>query len=388
MINDRACVLVADDNEVNRKLLTRALEEQGHSSMTVENGKRALELLRAEGMTFDLVLLDILMPEMDGYAALAEIQRDPALRHIPVIMISSFDEMDSVIRCIELGATDFLPKPFNPTLLRARVQASLEKKRLRDQEQKLLHALERELEIGREIQASFLPDQLPQPAGWEIAARFQPARLVAGDFYDAFSLRSGTRVGLVIADVCDKGVGAALFMALFRTLVRAIAEENFSADASGRSLQETIGAVNDYIGNTHAAANMYATLFFAVLDPATGALAYLNAGHNPPAVISNGKIKERLGRTGPAVGVIPKVGFDYLETRLARGETLLAFTDGVGDAISPSGEEFSEARLFALAQAPQATAGRMLDEIQTALNTHIAQAEQFDDITLLAARRI
>ena len=349
MANDRACVLVADDNEVNRKLLTRALEEQGHSSTTVENGKRALELLRTEGETFDLVLLDILMPEMDGYTTLAEIQSDPGLRHMPVIMISSFDEMDSVIRCIELGATDFLPKPFNPTLLCARVQASLEKKRLRDQEQKLLHALERELEIGREIQASFLPDQLPQPSGWEIAARFQPARLVAGDFYDAFPLRNGTRVGLVIADVCDKGVGAALFMALFRTLVRAIAQENFAQEAKGRNLWETIGAVNDYIGHTHAATNMYATLFFAVLDPATGALAYLNAGHNPPAVIANGKIKERLGRTGPAVGVIPKVRFDFLETRLERGETLLAFTDGVGDAQNPSGAEFSEARLFALA---------------------------------------
>lgn len=387
MTTDRACVLVVDDNEVNRKLLTRALEEQGHSSTTVENGKRALELLRTEGKTFDLVLCDILMPEMDGYATLAEIQSDPGLRHIPVIMISSFDEMDSVIRCIELGATDFLPKPFNPTLLHARVQASLEKKRLRDQEQKLLHALERELEIGREIQASFLPDQLPQPSGWEIAARFQPARLVAGDFYDAFPLRNGTRVGLVIADVCDKGVGAALFMALFRTLVRALAQENFVDGSSGEKLRETIEAVNDYIGNTHAGSNMYATLFFAVLDPATGEFTYLNAGHNPPAVIANGRIKARLGRTGPAVGVIPKINFDVLEARLERGDTLLAFTDGVGDAIDPKGTEFSEERIFALAQTPRSSASELLDTIQSALQAHIAQAEQFDDITLLAARR-
>lgn len=387
MATDRACVLVVDDNEVNRKLLTRALEEQGHASTTAENGKRALELLRTEGETFDLVLLDILMPEMDGYATLAEIQNDPGLRHIPVIMISSFDEMDSVIRCIELGATDFLPKPFNPTLLRARVQASLEKKRLRDQEQKLLRALERELEIGREIQASFLPEELPQPRGWEIAARFQPAHLVAGDFYDAFPLRNGTCVGLVIADVCDKGVGAALFMALFRTLVRALAQENFVDGSSGGKLCETIEAVNDYIGNTHAGSSMYATLFFGVLDPATGGLTYLNAGHNPPAVIANGKIKARLGRTGPAVGVIPKVRFDFLELQLEHGDTLLAFTDGVGDAIDPNGAEFSEERLFALVQTPRASASELLDAIQSELHMHIAAAEQFDDITLLAARR-
>jgi len=261
------------------------------------------------------------------------------------------------------------------------------KNRMMDPQNKPLQLLERELEIGREIQASFLPDQLPQPSGWEIAARFQPARLVAGDFYDAFPLRNGTRVGLVIADVCDKGVGAALFMALFRTLVRALAQENFVDGSSGEKLQKTIEAVNDYVGNTHAGSSMYATLFFTILDPGTGELIYLNAGHNPPAVIAKGKIKARLGRTGPAVGVIPKVRFDFLESRLEPGDTLLAFTDGVGDAIDPNGAEFSEERLFTLAQMPRASASELLDTIQSELHAHVGDAEQFDDITLLAARR-
>ena len=125
-------LLVVDDNKVNRLLLGRSLEQQGHTVMLAENGRQAWELLQAE--SFDLVLLDVLMPEMDGYETLAQITADIHLRHIPVIMTSALDELDSVVKCIELGAEDYLTKPVNPVLLRARLNASLEKKRLRDQQ--------------------------------------------------------------------------------------------------------------------------------------------------------------------------------------------------------------------------------------------------------------
>lgn len=128
-------ILIVDDNRINRMVLTRALEEQGYSVTSAENGWRALELLRNESSPMiDVILLDILMPELDGYQTLAQIKQTEALRHIPVIMISAVEEIDSVIRCIELGATDYLPKPFNPALLRARIGASLASKRLRDLE--------------------------------------------------------------------------------------------------------------------------------------------------------------------------------------------------------------------------------------------------------------
>jgi CheY-like chemotaxis protein len=212
-------LLVVDDNEMNRDLLSRRLNQQGHRVANARNGREALEMIAAE--EFDLVLLDIMMPELDGYKVLERMRAEGTLDQLPVIMISAVTEMESVIRCIEMGATDYLPKPFNPVLLKARVGATLEKKRLRDKERLWAKSLERDLEIGRQIQTSFLPEELPQRAGWEIAARFQPARQVAGDFYDAFALAGGERVGLVVADVCDKGVGAALFMALFRSLLRA-----------------------------------------------------------------------------------------------------------------------------------------------------------------------
>ena len=128
----RGTILVVDDNEGNREMLSRRLARQGHAVMAAEDGQSALDLLRERPV--DLVLLDVMMPGMDGYEALKRMKSDDALRHIPVLMISALDEMESVIRCIELGAEDYLPKPFNPVLLHARIGACMEKKRLRDQE--------------------------------------------------------------------------------------------------------------------------------------------------------------------------------------------------------------------------------------------------------------
>jgi adenylate cyclase len=129
-------ILIADDNRVNRLLLARGLEQQGHTIVFAEHGSEALDLLR--GRHFDLMLLDVLMPELDGYQVLAELKHDPHLRDIPVIMTSALDELDSVVKCVEMGAEDYLTKPINPVLLNARITASLEKKRLRDQQQELI----------------------------------------------------------------------------------------------------------------------------------------------------------------------------------------------------------------------------------------------------------
>jgi class 3 adenylate cyclase len=129
-------ILIADDNRVNRLLLGRGLEQEGHTVEFAENGGEALELLRRG--PFDLMLLDVLMPELDGYGVLEELQRDPHLRDIPVIVTSSLDELDSVVRCLQTGAEDYLTKPVNPVLLGARISASLEKKRLRDQQRELI----------------------------------------------------------------------------------------------------------------------------------------------------------------------------------------------------------------------------------------------------------
>lgn len=158
-------LLVADDNKVNRLLLTRSLELQGHSVAAAENGRVALEMLRRE--RFDLVLLDMEMPEVDGFQVLGEMKRDLALRDLPVIVTSSLEGIDDVVRCIELGAEDYLRKPVNPVLLKARIGVSLEKKRLRDRQRELFQRfataeVARDLEVsgfalgGRRVRASVL----------------------------------------------------------------------------------------------------------------------------------------------------------------------------------------------------------------------------------------
>jgi phosphoserine phosphatase RsbU/P len=372
-------LLVVDDNEMNRDMLSRRLKRQGYDVGMAVDGREALDMLGQGG--FDLVLLDIMMPEMDGYEVLGRLKADAVMRHIPVIMISAVGETESVVRCIEMGADDYLPKPFNPTLLQARVGASLDKKKLRDRERLYAASLHRELEIGREIQRGFFPEQLPQIEGWEIAARFRPARSVAGDFYDCFSLRDGTLI-VTIADVCDKGVGAALYMALFRTLLRVVAAEQPDGTAASDVIHRAAIATNDYIATTHSSSNMFATAFIAAIDPSTGFVSYVNAGHDAPIVV--GPARRILGVTGPALGLMPGVALRVETTVLDRGETLFAFTDGVTEAKGDAGF-FGEERIFALCE--PSTAKLLLDSVEQSVAAFVGEHEASDDITMIAIRR-
>lgn len=275
------------------------------------------------------------------------------------------------------------------------------------------YSVEKELEIARRIQASFLPLAIPQVPGWEIEACFEPARQVSGDFYDAFMLSNGKRLGIVIADVCDKGVGAALFMALVRSLIRAFADQHYSLgwvdvlagdlnaekprNTPGRrrellstgtiALKNAVTLTNKYVIQNHGHTSMFATLFFGILDPASGSLMYINAGHEPPAVTSKEGVRARLNPTGPAIGLIPGAEYSIGQVDINPGEILLAFTDGVGDAMNPAGEFFSEERLLDILQEPVSSADSLLANIREALHQHISGAIQFDDITMLAVHR-
>jgi class 3 adenylate cyclase len=178
-------MLIVDDIEANRDILSRRLQRQGHTVVAAENGRKAIDLLKEQ--QFDLVLCDIMTPEMNGYQVLEHIKADPALRHIPVIMISALDDIDSVARCIELGAEDYLFKPFNPTLLKARINACLEKKRLRDQEQAYLKQLQAEQEKSERLLLSILPravaEQLKHTQS-TIADSFAEATVLFADIVD------------------------------------------------------------------------------------------------------------------------------------------------------------------------------------------------------------
>ncbi|UCC78103.1 MAG: response regulator, partial [Anaerolineales bacterium] len=174
MGSERGHILVVDDHRTDRLKLCLGLQQQGHAVDEAEDGVQALQMLRAH--SYDLVLLDIVMPEMDGYQVLEQMKEDDVLRDVPVLVISAYDDIDRVVKGILLGAEDYLPKPFDPVLLRARIGACLEKKRLRDQERKLQKQLQdanetmrRELALAMDVQASFLPRELPDIPGWQLA---------------------------------------------------------------------------------------------------------------------------------------------------------------------------------------------------------------------------
>jgi serine phosphatase RsbU (regulator of sigma subunit) len=383
-------VLVVDDSEPNRDLLSRRLRRNGHIVETATNGREALAMLATAD--FDVILLDVMMPEMNGYQVLERLKSDRQLRHIPVIMITAIDEMESIVRCIDMGAEDHLPKPFNSTLLKARLDASLAKKRLHDREQLYARGLERELEIARNIQQSFLPDSLPAIDGYTLAACFRPAREVAGDFYDVFTLVGG-RVALIVADVCGKGVGAAVFMAAFRTVLRAITAETYAANErngvpadDAAQISRITAFLSDYIATTHGRTNMFTTLFLAVLDPATATVAYVNAGHDAPIVVRAGGEISRLGPTGPAVGLLPGFTFGVDTTTLGPEDSLIAYTDGVIDARDARGAAFSEEKLIGLLS-ESGSAAAIVSRIERAVATHITGTAQFDDVTILALQR-
>jgi sigma-B regulation protein RsbU (phosphoserine phosphatase) len=269
---------------------------------------------------------------------------------------------------------------------------------------------ERELEIARDIQNSFLVKNYPQPAGWEISTRIRPARHVGGDFYDVFPVAASRQLAIIMADVCDKGIAAAMYMAIFRTLFRAFSDQQYilrwsgvprggddtpsmlfrrdEALASGApSLKNAIDLTNNYIATEHGSSNMFATVFFGLLDPTDGTLHYINAGHEEPLILSNGTVKARLAPTGPAVGMLPDRNFEVQRATLSAGETLLLYTDGVTDALNGKHDRFSEDRLLAAASHSAASAAGLIDSLMSALDTHMAGFDQFDDITLLAAHR-
>ncbi len=272
------------------------------------------------------------------------------------------------------------------------MSVALENARLWEQESLYRKALEREFEIGREIQAGFLPEAIPQPPGWEIAALLKSAREVAGDFYDVFNLPQ-EKVGLIIADVCDKGLGAALFMTLFRSLLRAVS--NLDSYAQGKAntprsaaarLMNAISLTNNYIAATHGKTGMFATVFFGILDLRASMLTYINCGHLPPVLLNQQGVQQSLELTGPALGAVLNAEYVVRQVTIHHGDLLFAYTDGLTDTENPMGENFNIQKLIPFLIREQSLAS-LLDHILKMLETHAAGAKQFDDITMLALRR-
>ncbi|WP_371614937.1 PP2C family protein-serine/threonine phosphatase [Streptomyces sp. NBC_00454] len=350
----------------------------------------------------------LLVPaEADGESVRTAVRRLRRWAGAPIVVVWTVTGFAALEEHVRLGH-DYLVPPFLPSLVGARLHSCSERaglgRTLREADARAeLMGYEKELEIGREIQAGFLPESLPVPEGWEIDVCFRPARQVAGDFYDVFELSRGRRLAFIVADVCDKGVGAALFMALIRSLLRHTAENSglqhlVAAGRTGNSrripvvgatpLLNAVTATNGYLTRNHLRQGYFATLFFGVLDPLTGSLVYINGGHNPPLLLAaDGGEPLALEVTGPAVGVLPDCVYTLGYAQLNPGDTLFVFTDGVPEARCPRGSFLGDERMLELLAGPPVSGREVVDRMDTAVREHTGTAEQHDDVTMLALHR-
>jgi serine phosphatase RsbU (regulator of sigma subunit) len=392
-------VLLVGRNVQDVVPLVQQLGREGY--LVLSEVELAVAISRLRAARFEFVLVDIDGAGEGGEQFVETLRSDSQLEGLPVLVTSRSDDIEAIERFLECGADDYLPSVFGSAVLRARVNAALDRRRVQEGQH-----LRREMSVARTIQRDFLPEALPDVGGMELEAALRPARDVSGDFYDCFLLTSG-EVILVVGDVCDKGVGAALFMALFRSLIRASADpvgggainmiggrhtmvmQALQSASPADLLTRVAGFTNDYIARLHGRTNMFATVFLASVEPYSGELVYVNAGHEPALIIASDGSVEELRPTGPALGMLPDSRFTAGTRTLQRGHSLLAFTDGLVEAHSPTGEVYGAQRLRDVLRARRgSSASELVHAVLDAVQTFGGHSEAHDDLTMLAARMV
>jgi sigma-B regulation protein RsbU (phosphoserine phosphatase) len=379
-------ILIVDDTPANLRLLSQMLAEQGYRVRPVPDGPLALAAARAEPP--DLVLLDVRMPEMDGYEVCEHLKAEAQTHDIPIIFISALDATQDKVRAFTAGGVDYITKPFQLEEVLARVETHLALRELQRQLQDANRKMAEELALAGEIQASFLPRELPRFPGWELSTTLKPARETSGDFYDFVPLPDA-RWGIVMADVTDKGAGAALYMALSCTLIRTYAVE-YPAQP-----ELVLSRVNRRIlAETHAM--RFVTVFYGILHPATGKLVYGNAGHCPPCrfgAATDGGVQE-LALTGIPLGIYGDEAWEQAEVQLEPGDLLVLYTDGITEARNGQGGLFGEQRLLESVNAKlrgassrRPAAQEIQDAILADVHRFAGDVPQSDDIALAVLLR-
>lgn len=368
-------LLVVEDDKLNQMLMGKYLQNEGHQVTFADNGKQALDLLRLSH--FDMILLDIEMPEMNGYEVLQHIFVDPQLSDIPVIVTSAVDQLDSVVHCIEMGAEDYLTKPINRILLKARIDASLEKKRLRDKQKAIVKRLENEMELARITQMSLLPEKLPSFPGYAFGAMMMPARSVGGDFYDIIPMKNNCW-GLVIGDVAGKGLTAALYMTLTYSLLRVEA-------LTEKSPAQALKNVNSYLLGMNSS-SVFVTVLYGILDCNKNLFTYARAGHLAPLLITpSGEIQRPPLKPSQAIGLFEPLVLDEGQIYLADHSLLILLSDGVSEAVNENNEQYDEQELTStLTENYMASPQELCLKLWQDVQIHSGNFPQQDDFTVLA----
>ena len=382
--------ILSVDDEIDLELLLtqyfrRQIRKGEYEFKFAHNGLEALTMLLKE-KDFDIILSDINMPEMDGLTLLTKINemQNPALK---CIMVSAYGDMGNIRQAMNNGAFDFATKPIDLDDLSVTIEKAIEQIRYiktMQKEHTQLESIKGDLAVAREIQQAILPRIFPpfpeNAHQLDIAASMNAAKDVGGDFYDFFRI-DDERIGFVIADVSGKGVPAAIFMAVSRTLIRA-------TGIRGVSAAECMTYSNVLLAKESVNC-MFVTVFYGIYNIKTGEVTYTNAGHNPPYLLkANGSLKSLGNSKNIAAGVMEDIPFTEETLQLEPGDTLLMYTDGVTEATDTEEKEYGEARLEALLkQSTQADCQQIIDKVKADVKAFVGEAEQSDDITLLALKR-
>jgi sigma-B regulation protein RsbU (phosphoserine phosphatase) len=336
---------------------------------------------------FDIILSDINMPEMDGLTLLTKINemQNPALK---CIMVSAYGDMGNIRQAMNNGAFDFATKPIDLDDLSLTIEKAIEQIHYIKEMQKEhneLTGIKGDLAVAREIQQAILPRIFPpfpeETGSMDIAASMNAAKDVGGDFYDFFRI-DNDRIGFTIADVSGKGVPAAIFMAVARTLIRA-------TGIRGVSPAECMTYSNSLLSQ-ESVNYMFVTVFYGIYNIRTGEVTYTNAGHNPPYLMRADGSVEMLPLSKDLVaGAIDDYKYSEETIRLEKGDTLLLYTDGVTEAIDEAVNEYGEERLKKLlAQNCKLSCHEIVEKVKADVKDFVGEAEQSDDITLLALKRL
>ena len=369
-------LLLVDDAPANIQIANSILKDT-YKIRIATNGAKALELANVTPLP-DLILLDVMMPEMDGYEVCTRLKIAAETRDIPVIFLTGQTEIEDETKGFEVGAVDYIHKPLSPAIVKARVQTHLMLRGIRKQLASQLLAIQKELETAREIQLSILPEAIPKIEGLEIAARYIPMTSVAGDFYD-FIVVDEKRVGILVADVSGHGMPAALIASMLK--IALAAQEPHAADPA----QVLLGLNQVLCGKFQ---RHYVTAAYLFADMRKGTLRYAGAGHPPLWLWSRSGGVRAVEENGLFLGKFPQAAYSFVELSLKAGDWALLYTDGIPETTNPSQIEFGTDRFRQFLETDQSTlpdhlADRLLRELAQWSGRDSGDVSD-DDVTLVA----
>jgi phosphoserine phosphatase RsbU/P len=379
-------ILVVDDDATSRKMLVRTLSSAGYDCYESDNGAETLKLVHSEQPS--LLLLDFDMPGLDGAEVLKRMRadRDSAVAQIPAIMLTGHGGEESEVLCLEAGADDFVTKPINTAVLRARIETQLRlrsmRRQLQQQNEELeewRHNLERDLAAARLTQQSLIPQKPPALPGWEVAACYRPVIQVGGDIYGWLRMRDG-RILFWIADATGHGASAALLTALAKLLFHHGSVEH---DAPAAIMQ----AVNTDFRNIFGARS-FMTAMCVALDPASGRANVVGAGHPPLLIARHDGGADSIASSAPPLGLVERARFIETIVNLGRGEAFVLYTDGLFGAANGEKPRLTPEQLAKMIDPSAPSAEALLMSMMNQATPADGEHSLPDDVAALAVRRM